>query len=500
MYQIKLRKKLYLWGIVLVVFLIPVVLNFIWNTGQVQRVFNTVTQHKEIAEYTINAVFSKEDRIIRGQQHTSYENTSDNEVESIYFHLYPNAFKDSKTAPFQRGDMVRAYPNGFDKGWIKIHSVVEGKNKVDYRIMGKGDTNLRVTPKEPIKPGERIALTIDFEVKLPNAVGRMGYGENTVNIANWYPILSVFDKNGWNLEPYYAIGDPFYSKTAEYSVNFTIPEEYKLATTGNIIKVSDGNKSKTYKINANNVRDFAIVLSENFTVSKGLVEDIEVLSYTIGGQKKEEALKYGMDSLAIFNQLFGKYPYEQLSIVASDFFIGGMEYPNIVLISQELYEVKENFPLEYVIAHEVAHQWWYGIVGNNEITEPWLDEALTEYATLLYFEEKYGDTVKDEVYDKMIKKQYEALGKARKGKEDHILRSLKEFEDALEYSSIVYSKGAMFLEELRQQMGDESFIKAMREYYEAFQFKNATTEDFYNVVQKNSTSDLKDLFSEWLNK
>lgn len=497
----RLSRRVRTLSIILVAFVFSVSIHYIWDMGKVQRVFSTFTKPQQAPQYTINAVFDENDMIVRGEQRIYYENTSNQVMKNLYFHLYPNAFKNNNSAPFEASDMVKAYPNGFDKGWIELMNVMEGGKGINYKIIGDGSTNLRVTPKIPVKPGTSIELTMDFEVKLPNSIGRMGYGENTVNIANWYPILSVFDKNGWNLDPYYSIGDPFYSDIGEYNVTMTIPDKYELATTGNILKVSSNDKKKTYKINASNVRDFTMILSEKFTIDRGNVDGTEVISYTIGGLKNEQALKYGMEALEIFNMVFGKYPYKQLSIVASDFFIGGMEYPNLVMISQSLYEMKEDLALEYVIAHEVAHQWWYGIIGNNEVAEPWLDEALTEHATLMYFEEKYGAHIEEEIYEKMIKAQYKDFVKHGYNKDDKgILRSLKEFDSSIEYSSIVYSKGAMFIKELRQEMGDEAFLKALREYFDTYKFKNATTKDFYNIMQKNTNKDLKNEFSKWLNK
>lgn len=495
-----ISRKLRILTIILATFVLSASVHYLWDMNQVQRVFNTFTKPQQRPQYVINAVFDEENMVIKAQQRIHYENTNDQIIKDIYFHLYANAFKDSNTAPFEATEMTRAYPNGFDEGWIKLTSVKEGNKKINYKVMGEGSTNLRVTPKNPVDPGTSIELVMDFEVKLPNCMGRMGYGENTVNIANWYPILSVFDKNGWNLDPYYSIGDPFYSEVAKYNVKITIPEKYELATTGNILKVNTNkDNKKTYEIEAGNVRDFAMILSKNFSIGRGNVDDIEVISYTIDGLKDKQALQYGMEAIQIFNKSFGKYPYKQLSVVASDFFIGGMEYPNLVMIGQPIYEMKEDFPLEYVIAHEIAHQWWYGIIGNNEIKESWLDEALTEYSTLMYFEEKYGGHIKEQVYEKMIKAQYEDFSHKSSNKDERILKSLNEFDNSFQYSSIVYSKGAMFIKELRREMGDEAFIKALREYFDTYKFKNATTEDFYNILQKNTDKDLKKEFSKWLN-
>jgi hypothetical protein len=387
--------KLYILAILFITFTVSISVHYVLDTGQAQKVFSTFVKTESIPKYTINVTFDEQNMSLEAKQRVRYENTTGQPIKDLYFHLYANAFRNSDTAPFEVEDMTRAYPNGFSEGWIELISIKKGTKKLNYKIMGEGNTNLRVTPKKPIEPGASIELTMKFKVKLPNSIGRMGYGENTVNIANWYPILSVLDENGWNLEPYHSIGDPFYSNVSEYKVDISIPEQYKLASTGNIIKESVSKNRKTYKIKADNVRDFAIVLSEKFSINRGNIDGTEVISYTIGGLKNKQALDYGMEALQIFNRLFGKYPYKQLSIVASDFFTGGMEYPNLVMIGQPLYETNLDLPLEYVIAHEVAHQWWYGIVGNNAIKEPWLDEALTEYSTLMYFEEKYGGHIQN---------------------------------------------------------------------------------------------------------
>ncbi|SCY61801.1 M1 family metallopeptidase [Alkaliphilus peptidifermentans] len=456
-------------------------------------------EEKNLPFYEINAEFNEESMKITANQRLQYRNNTDKDLSNIYLHLYPNTFRRKDIVPFEKKEINLVYPNGFSAGWIDLLSVKENGRKADFKVMGEKDNLLRITLKEPLRVGKVVDILIDFDVKIPNVNSRLGYGEDTVNISNWYPILSVYDERGWNLDPYYSIGDPFYSDIAIYDVTITIPLEFKMATTGDIIETINKKEHNTYKIRGEYVRDFALILSKGFEVHQGIVDGINVNSFTLGEEKKIEALQYGIDSIKIFNSLFGKYPYKQVSIVACDFFLGGMEYPNLVMISKDLYEMKEDFPLEYVIAHEIAHQWWYGIVGNNEVREPWLDEALTEYSTLMYFEEKYGEHIKEQIFEKMIKAQYENFIEIEPDRGEGILRSLREFESNLEYSSIVYSKGAMFIEEIRNEIGDKAFIEGLREYFETYQFKNATTSDFFTIMQSNTKKDIKPLFNEWLN-
>ncbi|WP_236905072.1 M1 family metallopeptidase [Clostridium formicaceticum] len=493
-----MNRKFKLLILVFSVLFFTVSLHYAWDTRQAQKVTSSYGKEEKLTEYTMAAELIEENMMIACSQEVIYRNQQEGELADIYFHLYPNAFKQEEFVPFEEKEMKRAYPNGFNPGYIEIVSIKEGKKNIDYKVMGEASTILRITPRKPLKPGDTLHFSIDFIVKLPNTVGRMGYGENTINITNWFPIAAVYDEKGWNLDPYYAIGDPFYSEVAKYNVTMSIPKDYKMATTGEIIRKQEKREKNIYKIEASFVRNFVMILSKSFEIEEENLNDTKIISYSINGHRGEEALQYGVDAVKIFNQLFGLYPYKQLSIVASDFFIGGMEYPNVVMISQELYEMEENFPLEYVIAHEVAHQWWYGIVGNNEIREPWLDEALTEYTTLMYFEQKYGHHIKDQIFEKMIKAQYENYIDFESDKGEGILRSLKEFDSSWQYSSIVYSKGAMFIKELRDHMGDEAFFKALREYFETFKFKNATTEGFYTICKKNTQKDLSDLFNQWL--
>jgi len=201
--------------------------------------------------------------------------------------------------------------------------------------------------------------------------------------------------------------------------------------------------------------------------------------------------------LKIFDELFGKYPYKHFSVAASDFFIGGMEYPKLVFIDEGIYKGNDDI-LEYIIVHETAHQWWYGLVGNNEIEEAWLDEALTEYSTILYYENKYGKEKRDKVYKKMILEGYDIYRHFNSKGNETILKDLGEFKNPREYQALVYCKGAMFLECLRGELGDEIFFDVLKVYFDKYKYKNATTEDFIQVCEMVSDRDLKNLFNKWL--
>ncbi len=453
---------------------------------------------KSVNEYDITAQLDPVAKILTASQKVRYMNNSNQSFNAIYFHLYPNAFKSEQTAPFEKGEMELAYPSGFEEGNITISSIKKNNEVLTHLIMGKGDTILKVNLGKPLEPGVAIEMEMEYTVKIPPSYGRFGYGEHTISIANWYPIASVFDHRGWNLEPYYAIGDPFYSDAANYRVSLALPAQYTLATTGNITKKENKDGNVVWTMDVKAVRDFAMITSDRFKMLEDKVDGVKVFSYYFEDENAELALETAVDSIKIFNESFGKYPYEQFSVAAADFFIGGMEYPNLVFIDEGLYRNERKDILEYVIAHEAAHQWWYGIVGNDEVNEPWLDEALTEYSTLLYYEKKYGKDVKDQIYKNMIVRYYNAYRDNEPNGNEAVYRSVSKFKDSIEYQVMVYYKGAMFIEHLRSRLGDEQFFKVLKVYFDKYKFKNADTEGFIKICEQVTDKEWRGTFQEWL--
>lgn len=456
---------------------------------------------KGLTQYNISVRFNPEEKKAYCQQRTDYINNESEELNELYFHLYPNAFRYEDKPTFPPEELERAYPNGFSPGEITFQNIYVDNQFADFIISGFSDNILKITLKNPLKPGEKIIIDMEYSVTLPNSLGRFGYGENTYNFANWYPVVCVYDDEGWNLDPYYPIGDPFYSDIANYTVNITAPREYIIATTGEVIEEAEQGEEKSWSINAMAVRDFAWIASDKFQISDKKVGDTTVYSYYYTSDGGLEALDYAASSLEIFNRLFGEYPYPQLSVVQSDFFIGGMEYPNLIMIDRTLYGEENRDWLEVVTVHEVAHQWWYGLVGNDQIDEAWLDESLTEYSTILYYGQRYGKEEEQRKYEELITKgKYQLFQIYTVGQniDETIDRPIYKFDNWLVYDSLVYGKGTMMFNELRKEMGEDVFYKVLQEYFDSNQFKNASLEDLLAVCEKITKNQWDSFFDKWL--
>ncbi len=453
-------------------------------------------------QYVIDAVLDTENKTLTAEQQVTYVNNDSVELTELYFHIYTNAFKKKETAPFLFDDFSRAYARGFQPGYSEIAAVELSKGQsrkaLEYSLQGEGETILKVKLTEPLQANKSITLELKYKVIIPPAGERFGYGEANINMGNWYPVAAVYDADGWNLDKYYSVGDPFYSDASDYSVIIRAPKVYTIASSGPITEEKAEGDYKSWKFDAKNMRDFAFIASDRFRVAEDKAGDTLVKSYyyTEHEKKGKEALEYGKRSIEIFNSSFGEYPYPTYSVVETEF-PSGMEYPGLVYINARYYDddyTGDN--LLYTTVHETAHQWWYGVVGNDQIDEAWLDEGFATYSEGVFTEKEYGRGNGDMYYAYFEESAKEDI--AAKAYDGVILKPLDRYTNWNDYGPAVYTGGAVLLSEIRRQVGDEAFFRIMQTYYKEYSFKNATTEDFLRVCEQVSGKEFDDLFNKHL--
>ncbi|HCS73064.1 MAG TPA: peptidase M1 [Clostridiales bacterium] len=456
---------------------------------------------KGLNQYEITVDFDPDSKTLVCHQSVLYKNKSEDLLTHLYFHLYPNAFQYEDRAVFEKSDMNRAYPNGFSPGSIDLSSVRIDGEDVNYVLGGYSEDILMLLTEGDVASDQKLNIEMEYTVFLPDSMGRFGYGENMYKMVNWYPIACVYDENGWNLDPYYAIGDPFYSDAANHEVTVKAPADYILATTGELKAKKKEGKDISWQIQALAVRDFALLACNGFeTVSKQVGKTL-ITSYFYTADAGEKALDYAAKSLSFFNEVFGVYPYFQFAVVESDFYIGGMEYPNLIMLDHDLYQKRNSGYLELVTVHETAHQWWYGLVGNNQITDAWMDEGLTEYSTLLYYGNRYGEKKEEEIYQNIIGEgKYNILSSlwSLGILDETIHRPIYEFADWTFYDMLVYGKGAMLFHSIREEIGEEKFFQSLQKYYKENQFQNAGKSDIIQAFNQVTGLDWQQHFDSWL--
>lgn len=420
-----------------------------------------------IPTYEINAEYSEETFTLKATEKITYINTTGADLKFLKFNLFPNAYREGAVIkPVNAQSFLQAFPEGASYGNITVNKAASGNKRLEYEICGKDKNILKVNLSETLAKNKKTALEIDFTLKLANIRHRLGYNENTVNFGNFYPILCVYEgEKGFYECEYYSNGDPFYSCAANYYVNIKLQKDFVLAASGEIKNTETSGNYKTYHTEIKGARDYAFIISKNFSVISKKVLGINLHYYYYNDDDKDEAVKAAELSFKTFSNIIGDYPYNTLSVVQTGFVFGGMEYPALTYISDKL--EGENY-IE-VIVHENAHQWWYSAVGNNQLECAYIDEGLAEYCTMLFYEKnpQYNKTRQNLVEaNENTYRFYYDIYKQIYGKADTTMnRKLSDYTSEFEYINITYIKGMLLFENLREVMGDTKFFKFLRNFY-----------------------------------
>ncbi len=450
----------------------------------------------EISHYSIVGSYDENLHALTCEQTLVYQNKSDNALSEIKFFLYANSFNEGNKV-VSTSSQDKAYPNGESFGNIEIKKAMSEGKDTNFSL-NEEKSILTVSLDAEIFPDEEVEIYLSYIVNLANINHRLGYGNNTINFGNFYPIVCVYE-NGFVENEFASNGDPFYSDIANYDVEISYDAKYTFVSSGNVVKETSENGKKTTCINGEKLRDFCFVLSEKFEVISQEINGVKVNYYYYDDPNAEEYLELSCLVIDEFSTMFGEYPYDVVNVVKINFCFGGMEYPNLVYISDAIIDAET---YRYVIVHELAHQWWYSLVGNNEFQEAWLDESLTEYSTALFFEKhsefglKYEDIIlgAENTY-RMFVDVYESVN-GEVG--ESMNRSLKEFATEPEYVNCVYTKGVLMYDSLRKTLGDKKFFKCLSEYFDAYCYKNAKGEDLIDSFSKTAKINLESFFDAFL--
>jgi hypothetical protein len=419
-----------------------------------------------------------DDLLFNGVERIRYTNTEAESLSEIYFRLYPN----------------------FYGGRLEIETVVVDGQLV-APLLEAANSALRVPLSEALSPGSRVDISLFYTITVPansqQGYNIFSYSNQTAALATFYPVIAVYDDDGWNVDVPVPYGDATYLDVSLYQVRLTVPENMVVTASGSLLaRSSEQAGSKTVWLTSGPMRDFYLAMRKDYQVLSEVVDGTLVNSYYPPGLEAgaQLTLRYAADALRIFNQRFGPYPYAEFDVVATPTTAGGVEYPGIVAIAENLYGQTGGF-FRHATAHEVAHQWWYALVGNDQVNEPWLDESLTNYSATIYWEEIEGPETAARIIDGFFLGPYERA--KRQGNDRAVIGPVSDFTVG-EYSAFVYGKGPLFFRALRQEVGDEIYFKIMQTYYAEHKYKIATADSLIKTIEQVSGRDVAALVEAWL--
>ncbi len=475
-----------------------------------------------------------------------YINNSSQQLTEIWMHIWPNAYKNDKSAFAQQQIMQNqkkfARSKDQERGYIEGLNFKVNDVLVDVKLNEKFPDVVKLILNTPLNPKDSIVISTPFEVKIPESFSRLGHVDQSYQITQWYPKPAVYDASGWHPIPYLDQGE-FYSEFASYDVSITLPKNYVVGSTGELQneeeklflknlsditskrdtfyaddnsfpKSSDTLKTLRYK--QNNIHDFGWFADKRYHVLQSEVElptsKRKVTTYVMFtnryAQYWKNASQYINDAVYYYSLWIGDYPYNYCTAVDGALSAGGgMEYPMVTVIGS----VGDNKSLDLVITHEVGHNWFYGILGSNEREYPWLDEGINSFYESRYMRMKYSDgyMIKKERhrgavtlfglddfpfgYDDYLLYQYSAS----KGEGQAINTHSEDFTP-INYGTIAYKKTAMVFKYLEQYIGVQKFDSIMQIYYAEWKFKHPQPQDIENVFERELNQDLDWFFKDYL--
>lgn len=432
--------------------------------------------------YVITATLIPDELTIWGDVQVLMRNRGTVPLDALYFRLYPNH------ADFG-GSLEVAEPVRVDGQPVPVRLEQDG-------------VLMRLGLNQPLAPGDSTTVAMRFTARTQRNASGSAYGafnqEGGVwSLATFYPVLARRFGNDWDLRVVQDQGDLAVTQTALYEVFLDTPPDWTLVTTGARISqqpLAHGPRREHFVSGPQ--RDFFLAAVRGLNQASTMVDGTRIVTYyqpdnPATGQR---TLEVAAQSLRTFNDRFGRYPLAELEVIQAALtrFLG-VEYPGVVLIEDNLYN-RGGRTLDTTVAHEVGHQWWYSLVGNDVQGEPWLDEGLTSYMQVIYYEGQGNQASAEGELDN-FRSYYLAARKS--GRDGPAGGAVGSFDG--NYVALVYAKGALFFHALRLHLGDELFFRSLQNYYAAYRYKEARGIDMLNQAQHTCDCDLQPLYDDWIN-
>lgn len=501
--------------------------------------------------YTIDVTLNDQKHTLSAYEKIEYINNSDSTLTYLWFHIWPNAYKNHETALAKQlldnGAVKFYFSQEEDRGYIdSLNFKVDGQ-AIEWQYHPAYIDVCKLILPKPLLPGDKIVIETPFFVKLPKGIfSRLGHMGESYQITQWYPKPAVFDKKGWHEMPYLNQGE-FYSEFGSFDVKITLPKNYVVGSTGDLQTPSEiewlnkkanedssksfekpskkeksdweafpesSNEIKTLHYKQNKVHDFAWFADKRWHVLKGEVElpnsKRKVTTWSMFTDREahlwKNSIEYINDAVYYYSLWNGDYPYNQMTAVDGALTAGGgMEYPNVTVIGG----TGRAFALETVIMHETGHQWFYGVLGSNERDYAWMDEGINTFNEMRYIQTKYPKaTVLGTDESKMLQMfdldrpqrlQY-YLGyvfMARQNKDQPLNIRADQFTSG-NYGAMVYYKTGASFYYLKSYLGEEQFDNVMKKYFQKWKFKHPQPEDLRKLFEYETGEDLSWFFDDLL--
>lgn len=436
------------------------------TNGQISYQF----PNPELTTYNMGLYLDINTRTLYGNTVIDTVNTCGKTLEELCFTVYPNAFRNKTDTPAPDD----AYYSGFNEGWLIIDSLKVNGSKAEYQEEG---ILIRVLLPSALSPDKSIKVEMTWKAKIPKLAYRYGSTAGVYMLGNFYPTLNVLDDSGWHNSYNPRSGNPFYFHVANYKVNINLPETYSMVSTGTTISQLAEDSGRTiYWVKADKVRDFCLLVMHDYqqTGQENGGWNIKCYAPSNNIDISSGVFEQSSKILDYYATTLGPYPFPNLKVAFIPMkSFEGMEYSGLIFIGEEFLNLGyDKQKRQFILAHAIAHQWCYAMVGNDQLFEPWLDEGLANWLANKYIEKHLGYSPSDQKRVVLSKQLPESCSGC--------------------------DKGEAFWFGLEQELGEETLIKVLRSYMFEYKFKIASSQDLLAIIEKETHKNMDDYFNKWI--
>jgi len=400
----------------------------------------------------------------------------------------------------QLNEIMLVVPPNLYEGAFHLKRITweNGEEITEHSMRG---SQLYIPLPEPLNPGMTRNIFIYYDLFLPpnNSTAEagptpFGYTSRQINLVDWYPFVPPYDDGkGWIMRDPWAYGEFLVYPVANYDVTIKLKNLHQEVSIA--AGAPDTGDGETHKYRIEKGRNFVWSVSQYYTMFEENVNGTTIRGYVFhpDAVAGEQAFYATVNAFELYSELYGPYPHPMLTMVQADF-DHGMEYQSLYFLNRGFFASYDGTAGSFLIAiaaHETAHQWWYGIVANDQAQEPWLDEALATYSEYLFYEYYYPDRLNDFWWDRRVNPYHPA------GWVNSTIYSASGYR---EYRDAVYLQGAIFLNDLRNLVGNEAFFAFLQDYASTYANHIATGNDFFRVLARHTNADLTYLITTYFQK
>ncbi len=495
------------------------------------------------ANYRIEVTLDPESKVLTGRETITWTNVQEQPTDELWFHLYWNAWRNNRSTWLLESRLRGRLPDDLrieegDWGYVEVNSIklLPGMGYSGNDLTGvmryaspddgnPEDRTVLVVPlPTPVGPDEAIQIEVAWRSKIPRTFRRTGFRGDFFFLAHWFPKLGVFEEEGWNNHQFHAATE-FFSDYGVYDVSMTVPKAYVLGATGKEVDLEvNPDETVTHRYRQEDVHDFTWTTSPKYQVRESRFEepglpsvDMRLLLQPEHLEQAERHFEATAAALLNYGKWFGPYPYDHITVVDPAFGsgAGGMEYPTLFTCGTRLFNPFGGGSPEGVTVHEAGHQFWYGLVGNNEFEFAWLDEGFNTFSTARTMEVTFGDSL-------LVQRYLRPPGmRIRGGFLPVLFRDIKrtrvggsrldgyrsvataDFQSTPTFkyfpsssSAMSYNKTALWLLTLERYLGWDTLQEIMSTFFARFRFRHPRPQDFFDVANEVTESDLAWFFDQ----